>query len=136
MAAIVLINPVVTIAGVVMSQYVTEVSIDIEADDVETTNFGTNGWRTRIGGLKGGEVSVTFNDDYAATTVDDRVWGWFGTVVTFNAKATNAATSATNPEYQMSALVDEMVPVGGKVGDLAQQSVSWPISGAVTRAVA
>lgn len=136
MAAIVLTNPKVTIAGVDMSQYVTQVELGIEADDVETTNFGTSGWRTRIGGLKQGEVSISFNDDFAATTVDDRVWGWFGAVQTFAVKATNATTSATNPEYQMNVLVTEMTPVGGKVGDLATQDVTWPISGTVTRATA
>ena len=136
MAVVAMINPKVTIAGVDMSQYITAVELSFEADDLETTNFGTSGWRTRIGGLKQGDAKVSFNDDFAATTVDDRLWSWFGTVVTFNAKATNAANSATNPEYQMSVLVTEMQPLAGKVGELATQDVTWPISGAVTRAVA
>lgn len=136
MAVVALTNAKVTIGGIDMSQYVTEVEFQIEADDLETTNFGSGGWRSRIGGLKQGEVKVAFNDDFASTTVDDRLWGWFGTVQTVAVKATSAATSATNPEYQFSALVNQMTPLKGKVGDLATQDVSWPISGAVTRAVA
>ena len=136
MAVVALINPKVTIAGVDMSQYVTQCAFDVEADDLETTNFGSSGWRTFIAGLKKGEVKVTFNDDFATTTVDDRLWAWFGTVQTFNVKATNAANSTTNPEYQMSVLVNKMSPVAGKVGDLANQDVTWPVTGVVTRATA
>jgi hypothetical protein len=136
MAVVAMINPKVTISAADMSAFITAVELDIEADDLETTNFGTSGWRTRIGGLKTGEVKVSFNDDFAATTVDDRIWSWFGTVVTFNVKATNAANSTTNPEYQMSVLVTEMQPLAGKVGELATQDLTWPITWAVTRATA
>lgn len=135
MAIVALINPKVTIAGTDMSQYVTQCAFDVEADDLETTNFGSSGWRTYIAGLKKGEVKVNFNDDFATTTVDDRLWSWFGTVQTFNVKATNAANSSTNPEYQMSVLVNKMQPLAGKVGDLANQDVTWPVTGVVTRAV-
>lgn len=136
MAVVAMINPKVTISGVDMSQYITAVEFAVEADDLETTNFGSSGWRTRIGGLKQGDVKVSFNDDFATTTVDDRLWSWFGTVVTFNVKATTAANSTTNPEYQFSVLVTEMQPLAGKVGELATQDLSWPISGVVTRATA
>ena len=134
MAVVALTAPKVTIAAVDMSQYITQVELDVEADDLETTNFGSGGWRSRIGGLKKGEVKVSFNDDFAATTVDDRLWSWFGTVQTFNVKATTAVNSATNPEYQMSVLVTQMSPIKGKVGDLATQDVTWPVTGTVTRA--
>lgn len=136
MAVVAMINPKVTLSGVDMSQYVTAVELSFEADDLETTNFGGAGWRSRIGGLKQGEVKVSFNDDFAATTVDDRLWSWFGTVITFAVKATNGTTTATNPEYQGSVLVTEMQPLAGKVGELATQDVTWPISGTVTRATA
>ncbi len=136
MAVVAMINPKVTIAGVDMSQYITAVELSIEADDLETTNFGGGGWRSRIGGLKSGEAKISFNDDFAATTVDDRLWSWFGSAQTFNVKATTAVNSATNPEYQMSVLVTEMQPLAGKVGELATQDVTWPITGTVTRATA
>jgi hypothetical protein len=136
MAVVALINPKVTIAGVDMSQYVTQCAFDVEADDLETTTFGSSGWRTYIAGLKKGEIKITFNDDFATTTVDDRLWSWFGTVQTFNVKATTAANSATNPEYQMSVLVTKMTPLAGKVGELANQDVTWPVTGVVTRATA
>ncbi len=136
MAVLAMINPTVTIGAVNMSQYITAVELSVEADDLETTNFGSSGWRARIGGLKSGEVKVSFNDDFATATVDDRLWSWLGTVQTFNVKATTAANSATNPEYQMSVLVIELQPLAGKVGELAVQDVTWPVTGTITRAVA
>ena len=136
MAALVLIDPTVTIDSVDMSTFIKEVSLDVEADDVETTTFGPDGWKTRLAGLKSGEVAVTFNTDFAATTVDDRLWGWFGTAVSFAVRADSGAVSATNPEYQGTILVLKMMPLAGKVGELAEQSLTWPISGLLTRAVA
>ena len=136
MSALVLLNAKTTIAGVDMSAFITAVELPIDADEVETTNFGSGGWRTYLAGLKKAEVKVTFNDDFAATTVDDRLWSWFGTVQTFNVKATSAANSSTNPEYQMSVVVSKFNPVAGKVGQLANQDLTWKVTGIITRAVA
>ncbi len=138
MAVLALINPTITIATFNMSQHVTAVGFDVEADKLTTTNFGTSGWETFIAGLKKGEVKVAFNNDYATTTVDDRLWTWFsaGTAISFAVKATNAANSATNPEYQFNVVPLTYSPVAGKVGELATQDVTWPITGAITRAVA
>lgn len=136
MAVLALINPKITIATIDMSQYVTAIGFDAEADKLTTTNFGTSGWETFIAGLKKGEVKVAFNDDFAVTSVDDRIWGWFsaGTAIAFAVKATNAVNSTTNPEYQFNVVPLTFSPVSGKVGELATQDLTWPITGAVTRA--
>lgn len=138
MAVLALINPKISIATIDMSQHVTAIGFDVEAAQLTTTNFGTSGWETFIAGLKKGEVKVAFNNDYAATTVDDRLWTWFSatTAIAFAVKATNAVTSATNPEYQFNVVPLTYSPVAGKVGDLATQDITWPITGTVTRAVA
>lgn len=138
MAVLALINPTITIATFNMSPHITAVGFDVEAAQLPTTNFGTSGWETFIAGLKKGEVKVALNNDYAAATVDDRLWTWFsaGTAIAFAVKATNAVTSATNPEYQFNVVPLTYSPVAGKVGELATQDVTWPITGAVTRAVA
>lgn len=138
MAVLALINPTITIATINMSAHTTAIGFDAEAVQLTTTNFGSGGWETFIAGLKKGEVKVSFNDDFATTTVDDRLWGWFntGTAIAFAVKATSAATSATNPEYQFNVLPLTFSPISGKVGDLATQDVTWPITGSITRAVA
>ena len=48
----------------------------------------------------------------------------------------DTTVSATNPSYTFSALVAEWQPLSGAVGELATASVTWPISGAITKAVA
>jgi hypothetical protein len=47
----------------------------------------------------------------------------------------DATTAADNPSYTFSALVSEWTPLNGAVGELATASVTWPISGEVTKAV-
>ena len=137
MAVVALINPKVTIAGSDASAFITAVAFDCEAEQLETTNFGSSGWRTYIMGLKKGEVKLTVNDDFAASQIDSLLWTWFsaGASITLNVKATNAANSASNPEYQMSVLPLKFQPISGKVGELANQDFSWPVTGVVTRAV-
>ena len=48
MAKFVVTQPVITFAGSTVTQSCASVTINLEADDVETTSFGTSGWRTRI----------------------------------------------------------------------------------------
>ena len=135
MAAFVFTDAVVTINGTAMTSYVKEVKLDFEVSDNNTTVFGST-WNSRIGGLKDGSVGVKFNQDFASSTVDPVIWPLLGTVVAFKVKATSAANSATNPEYQFNVLISEWSPFGGAVGDLAEVDVTWPISGSVTRATA
>jgi predicted secreted protein len=134
MAKIVIQNPVVTLNGGTVSANVAQCTIALEADDVETTNFAGGGWRERIGGLKAGTVSLDFHQDYAASSIDATVFALLGgtAAVTVRPGGTAAAGSA-NPEYSFIALVTEYNPIDSAVGDLATFSVSWPITGAVTR---
>lgn len=138
MAALALINPKISIATIDMSQYTTAVGFDAEAAQLTTTNFGTSGWETFLAGLKKGEVKIAVNGDYAVNTVDDRFWGWWaaGAAIAFAVKPTNAATSTTNPEYQFNVVPLKYSPVAGKVGELVTAEFTWPITGAITRAVA
>lgn len=136
MGVLAFIDPTVTIATIDMSAHISAVELDLEGVELKTTNFGSAGWEEAIGGLKSGTVKVSFNDDFAATTVDDRLWAWFNTVIAFNLRPTSAAVAPTNPEYQMSVLANEFSPVAGSVGDLGTQDLTWPITGVVTRAVA
>jgi hypothetical protein len=134
MAKIVIQNPVITLAGGTVSANVAQCSIALEADDVETTNFAGGGWRERIGGLKAGTVSLDLHQDYAAGALDSIVFPLLGgtAAVTVRPGGT-AAIGSANPEYSFTALVTEYSPIDSAVGDLATFSVTWPITGAVTR---
>jgi hypothetical protein len=63
------------------------------------------------------------------------MWTAIGTSVAFTVKPTSGATGAGNPVYSGSVLITEWNPINASVGDLAQVSVTWPVTGAVSRAV-
>ena len=44
--------------------------------------------------------------------------------------------TTANPAYSFSALVSEWTPLNGAVGELATASVTWPISGVITKTTA
>jgi hypothetical protein len=125
----------VTIGTTVLSDSIASVTLDITTDEVETTAFGST-YRTRIGGLKDASVSFDFHQDFGAGSVDSLLFPLMGSTVAVKISPTSTAVSATNPEYQFSALVTQYQPFAGAVGDLATLSVTWPVSGAVTRATA
>lgn len=134
MAKIVIQNPVVVLAGGTISANVAQCTIALSADDVETTNFAGNGFRERIGGLKSGTVSFDFHNDYAAGALDSILFPLLGGTASVAVRpGGTAAVGTANPEYTFTCLVTEINPIDSAVGDLASQSVSWPITGAIAR---
>lgn len=118
-----------------LASYLTQVELKTSATDVTTTAFGS-GWVTRVAGLKEGSLTLNFNQDYATTTVDATLWPLLGSNATVVIKPTSTATSANNPAYTAVCLVTDLTPVSGQIGDLATFSVTWPTTGAVSRATA
>lgn len=123
----------VTINSVDLSDHITSATLEQNYDDVDTTAFGDS-TRTRIAGLGDATLSITFNQDYASSEVDATLNGLVGTTTAFTFKPTSAATSATNPSYNGTVLVTAYTPVSAEVGSLATFSVSWPVTGDITRA--
>jgi hypothetical protein len=137
MAKYVLTDPVIVFAGSTITSSCASVTISVSADDVETTAFGTSGYRTRVGGLKSGTVDFELHQDFAAGSIDSLFFpNLGGTVAVAVRPGGTAAPSSTSPEYRFDVLVTEYTPIAGAVGDLATVSVSLPITGAVTRATA
>ena len=137
MAKQVITNPVVVFAGGTISSNVAQTTISFEADDVETTSFGDAGFRTRIGGLKSGTFSMELHQDYALGAMDSTFFtNLGGTVAVAVRPGGTAAAGTANPEYRFNVLVTEYSPIDSAVGDLATFSVSYPITGALTRATA
>jgi hypothetical protein len=130
MPQLVLTNTRVTINSVDLTDHVTSVTLDLGADEVETTAFGSTA-RTRIGGLQDHSVSIDFQQDYAAANVEATIRPLLGALGTVVIRPNGTATSATNPSYTFLALVTEWQSVNGAVGDLATASVTWPISGTI-----
>lgn len=132
MAKMVFTNAYVTVNGTDFSDHIGAVTIDQSADEVETTAFGTAGWRTRVAGLKDGSVKLDWHQDFAAS-VDatlSSAWGSVGTVVII---PNGTAVSASNPRMTCPVVLSSYSPVAGSVGDLLTFSTTWAAAGAFTR---
>ena len=125
----------ITVGTAVLSTSLASVTLDITADEVETTAFGST-YRSRIGGLRDGSVTLDFHQDFAAGAIDSLLFPLLGSTVAIKISPTSTAISATNPEYRFDALVTQYQPFAGAVGDLATLSVTWPQTGGVTRGTA
>ena len=136
MARIVLTDVKCTINGVNLSDHIASVTLNTGTDVVETTAFSSTAVKTRVGGLQDNSVTLEFHQDFASNNVEATINGspsLVGTVTTVVVSPTSTV-SATSPSYSFSALVAEWTPLSGSVGELSTASVTWPISGAITKA--
>ena len=124
----------VTINSVDLSDHVRSVSLSLTAEELDTTAMSATGYRTRAGGLKDGSLTLEFNQDFASSEIDATFNGIIGTVVAFVVKPTSGSVSSTNPSYSGNVLITEYMPLANAVGDLATVSMTFPTSGAITRA--
>lgn len=122
----------VTINGTNFSTNLNSVELAIESDDLETTAFGGE-FRTRIGGLKTGSITLSFMQDFGASSVDATLFPLLNTLATVVIAPTSGTVTATNPSYTAVCLVNSYSPFASSVGDIATLSVTWPTSGTITR---
>ena len=132
MARIVLTNAYVLFGSTDISDHVSSISLSSSYDLVETTAFGQTA-KTRVAGLVDNSVTLELHQDYATSSIEQTIYPTLGTAVTIAVKPVNGTTTAVNPQYSFSAVVSEWTPLNGAVGELASASVSWPISGAITK---
>lgn len=135
MAKYVLTNPIITINSVNLTDHIASVTINETYAEVPTTAFG-NTAVTRVAGLGDHSITMTFHEDYAASSVHQTIYPLLGGTTTVTVKPVNTTTSSTNPSFSMTVLVTEWPTINGAVGDLASADVTWPVSGAITKTTA
>ena len=123
---------VLTVNAVDLSTLVSSVTINRSFDELEVTAMGDSGHRFTKG-LEASSITIDFfNDPDSSKTLQTlNSSSVFGNNVTVTVKQTSAATSATNPLYTMTCLVNNTTPINGAVGDLSTQSVTWNVSGTI-----
>jgi hypothetical protein len=136
MARLVLTNAKVTINSVNLSDHIASITLSTSSDVVDTTGFSSTAARARVAGLADNSVTLEFHQDYATSNVEATIYPLIGTTTTVVVIPVDTTVSGTNPSYTFTALVAEWQPLSGAVGELATASVTWPISGAITKAVA
>jgi hypothetical protein len=140
MARLVLTNVQVVIGGVDLSNHVASVTLGSTYDVLETTAFaGGNvpaAAKERIAGLVDNSVTLEFHQDFDTASVEQTIYPLLGTLTSVEVQPVTSVTQGpTNPKYTFQALVSEWTPLNGAVGELATASVTWPISGAVTKTI-
>lgn len=122
-----------------LSTYVNSVTISQEFDQLEVTRMGSTG-HEYIAGLENSSISIDFNADFAASAVNQTINGsgatngLVGATATFKIVPQAGAIAASNPVYSGTVLVTQW-PQVFNVGELATVSVTWPVSGAITKAI-
>jgi hypothetical protein len=137
MARIVLTDAFCSINGVDLSDHIANVTLSTTDDVIDTTGFSSTSaaGRTRVAGLSDNSVTLEFHQDFATSSVEQTIYPLLGTTTTVVVKPTSAIVSANNPSLTFTALVSEWQPLSGAVGELSTASITWPISGTITKGV-
>jgi hypothetical protein len=136
MSKFVLVSTYLGLNGVDRSSWCSKVEVAVEVEAKDVTVFTSAGWKEVLGGLKSGNMAITFKNDVADGLLDDTMWTLLGTVVTFEVRPTSSVVGTSNPKFTGSVLISGWTPISGSPGDVAEVSVTFPTSGAVTRAEA
>ncbi|MDT0306871.1 hypothetical protein RM780_07825 [Streptomyces sp. DSM 44917] len=134
MPMMVLTAQFLSINSVDLSSYTRKAELSVEVEDKDVTTYSSLGWKVVLGGLKSGELGIEFLQDVAAGQIDSIMWPLLGTVVPFSTRLTQDAVGTSNPAYSGNVLIKKWSPIEGGIGDEASVGVSYPTSGAVTRA--
>ena len=121
---------VLTVNAVDLSDHVTAITINRNFQELAVTAMGDSGVKA-VKGLEESSITIDFLNDTATSEVLQTLQAVWGTSTTVTVKQTSAATSATNPLYTMTCLVNGTTDINGAVSDLSMQSVTWNVNGTI-----
>jgi hypothetical protein len=120
-------------ASIDLSSYCTSFTLNRSFDEIPVTAMGDSGVR-QIAGLETSNLTIEFINDDATGAVLQTLNTLLGTNAYFKvANNKSAAGSASNPFFSGLVLINNITPINGAVGDLSTQSVTFNVSGAVTK---
>jgi hypothetical protein len=119
-----------TVNAVDLSDHVQSITINRNFQELAVTAMGDSGVKA-VKGLEESSITIDFLNDTASSNVLQTLQAVWGTSTTVTVKQTSAATSATNPLYTMTCLVNGTTDINGAVGDLGMQSVTWNVNGTI-----
>jgi hypothetical protein len=122
---------VVTLNSVDLSAYVTAVTINQSFDELEITAMGDTAHKF-VKGLEASTITLDFLNDNAASATIQTLRAAYGTTVPLTIKQTSAATSATNPLYSTTVLINNLQNVNGAVSDVSSQSLTLTCNSVIT----
>jgi hypothetical protein len=117
---------VVTLNAVDLSDHVTSATINRVFDELEVTAMGDTS-HVFVKGLEASTITLDFLNDTATTNVLQTLQAAWGTTVALTLKQTSAATSATNPLYSTTVLINNTTDINGAVGDISTKVCRLPV---------
>ena len=135
-------NP--TVSGTItsttdFSTFAKQITINQNVAMQDMTTFGDGGFITQKPGLKGADITIDFNQDFAAASATDVTFGaayLASTLYYVDIKPTSAARSTTNPSYVYAVYVSAYPVIGQTVGDRASVTVGFAVTGTFARLTA
>lgn len=124
----------VTINAVNLSAFLVSDELATEIAAQESTNMGSNANQEFVPGLVGRSFTVEMRQDYAPGGPDATLSGLIRQTVPVTTKYTSAATSTSNPLYSFNAFITSYSPIAASIGEVPTASVTFQVTGAVTRA--
>ena len=123
-----------------LTDHVISATINRQFDELDVTAMGQLG-HSFIAGLESSTIAVDFlNDDSTGQVMQilnnlvatNAAFKMLQTVTAIGALTSTGTVSATNPLYTGTILVNKLTPIAGKIGDVAVQSLTFTVSGAIT----
>lgn len=114
----------VTLNTVALTDHVTSATINRTFDELEVTAMGDTAHKF-VKGLEASSITLDFLSDTAAASVNATLQAAWGTTVALTLKQTSAVTSATNPLYSTTVLVNNTQDINGSVADIGSQSITF-----------
>jgi len=115
--------------------YVSQVTLTLQKDLLETTGMGDTS-KTRVAGFQDWSATLTFFDDMADDAINEKIFAWVTATspITVAIKAIDgSAISAANPEYQGFCWVQSAPVLSGAVGQVAGGQLQLVGQGALIR---
>ena len=128
-------NAAPTTPSIDISAYVTNAVINQIVDELEVTAMGDTAHKFTKG-LEASTITLDFLNDNAAATVIPTLRAAYGTTVPVTIKQSSGATSATNPLYSTTVVVNNLQNINGAVGDISSQSITFTCNSVISVAVA
>lgn len=126
MSKVVLTDASVTVNSVDLSDHVQQVEVSMQKEEVDATGMGAVA-KEILPGLADASITVTFQQDYAAGSVDATLEPLYtgNSLFPIEVLPTSATVSATNPSYSGTFVLLEYTPISGGVGDLSTMDVTF-----------
>lgn len=133
----VLRNAIVRLDGTDVSNLVREVTVEMTADEVDTTAMGSGG-KGRMQGIQDHKFTLSAYTTFGANSLHSVVYDKFktgGTVAVLcfaNYNNAGATAGTLNPSFSGSCPLLSYTPFGGAVGDAGITPLELPVDGTIT----